>query len=319
MNLNFTNPSGLLNPKTKKILQDALVNGTLTRHPGFSDYYLPPQQGPAIDNPEQVLPIDNPVWIDLEDIEAGRGLPLFEKPSLGVDRRQAMALVYTFGGPVGGSLINTIEIVEGSEVTDNKTRFLPSPTHNVEKLASLADFIREGSKVTDNKTQILPSPTHNSEKLAGLTNFVREDSKVTDNKTQILLPPTHNSEKLVDLVDFIGKAARIWQLRTGRHTEAGTKEDYNFAELTSLNLTSRQHLKAVQDWFRVSYYFDYCRTRKDPYHMAWDDAVEPIAKVMGFSLNSTSTTVLAYVGRQYAGLIEEIRDPSKLSRNRSQR
>ena len=170
-----------------------------------------------------------------------------------VHRREAMALVYTFGGQMGSHLIRKIEIGEGTSDTVSKT--------------------------------------------------------------QMFLPSTHNWEKLKSLGDFIRKAARIWQLRTGLHTQDGGGEDYNFTELKSLTLTTRQHSKAVRDWLTVNYYFDYCGFRRVPNQVSWDYAVKPIAKVLGFSLNNKGTVVLGYTKRNYVGLIEEIRTFTSLGQN----
>ena len=176
-----------------------------------------------------------------------------------VNNREAMALVYTFGGQVGNYLIRRIEIGEGT-----------------------SDNVIHG---------------------------------------QMYLPATHDPKSLKSLGDFIHKAVRIWQETTRIHTKNVGGENYNSTQLQSLNLTSRQHSKAVQDWFKLKYYYDYCRTRRKPHLMSWDEAVDPIVKAMGFDLNNNfpgMTAVLQFVEHHYARLIEEIREPSQLSRNRLQ-
>ncbi len=172
-----------------------------------------------------------------------------------VNNREAMALVYTFGGQVGDHLIRRIEIGQGT-----------------------SDIVIHG---------------------------------------QMYLPATHDPKSLKSLGDFIRKAVRIWQQTTGLHTKNVGAENYGYTQLQSLNLTSRQHSKAVRDWFILKYYYDYCRTRRKPNHMSWDEVVEPILKVMGFDLDNMFPGMAAveqFVKNYYPPLIEEIRDPSQLSR-----
>ena len=176
-----------------------------------------------------------------------------------VNNREAMALVYTFGGPVGDHLIRRIEIGKG----DN-------------------DNVIHG---------------------------------------QMYLPATHEPKSLKSLGDFIRKAVRVWQQTTRLHTKNVGGESYGYTQLESLNLTSRQHSKAVRDWFILKYYYDYCRTRRDPYLLSWDDAVEPIVNAMGFDLNNLFPGLPAvnhFVEHYYPPLLEEIREPSHLFRNRLQ-
>ena len=70
-----------------------------------------------------------------------------------VNQREAMALVYTFGGEVGGFLIGTIEIGEGSGDIVSKTQMLLPPTHNSEDLFWLGVFIRKAARIWQQRTR----------------------------------------------------------------------------------------------------------------------------------------------------------------------
>ena len=70
-----------------------------------------------------------------------------------VDRREAMALVYTFGGQVGSSLIDAIEIWEGTaDISGSTTRMILSPEHNSEDLKWLGIFIRKAARIWQQRT-----------------------------------------------------------------------------------------------------------------------------------------------------------------------
>lgn len=145
---------------------------------------------------------------------------------------------------------------------------------------------------------------------------VKKDAADLNSKTQILLPLNYNPESLDSLGTFIHKAARLWQRRTGRYAEDGGGENYSQMELQSLNLTGPQHAKAVEDWFVVNYYFDYCQNQSGPNKITQNRALGPIATVMGFPhSNVKHSTVKSFVERHYAHLIAEIRDGDILRGN----
>ena len=168
-----------------------------------------------------------------------------------VNNREAVALVYTFGGQVGGHLIRRIEIGQGDS-----------------------------------------------------------DNVVDD---QMYLPATHDPKSLKSLGDFIRKAARIWQQAIGLHTYDGGAENYSHTQLQSLDISSRQHSKAVQDWFYVSYGHDYCLLSTDS--NLWPQAVrDSIIRATGFADESTHPDLTLFVKHHYAPLIEELRDPGLIPR-----
>ena len=70
-----------------------------------------------------------------------------------VNRREAVALVYTFGGEVGSSLIGAIKIGEGDkdEVTAS-TMYLPS-NHSPKDILHLGEFIRKAARIWQQRTE----------------------------------------------------------------------------------------------------------------------------------------------------------------------
>ena len=137
---------------------------------------------------------------------------------------------------------------------------------------------------------------------------IGEGHRDSVSRTQMLLPPTHDPENLDLLGKFVRKAARIWQIWTGHYTQDGGSEDYTPMQVHRLNLTGPQHAKAVEDWFKVNYFFDYCDNRRTD--VIWDDAVQPIVDVMGVNIRTAiKNDVLRFVKRYYANLMEELRDP----------
>ena len=71
-----------------------------------------------------------------------------------VNRREAMALAYTFGGQVGSSLIRAIEIEKGSEdLTGSETRMTLPTEYNSERLEWLRIFIRRATRIWQERTR----------------------------------------------------------------------------------------------------------------------------------------------------------------------
>ena len=70
-----------------------------------------------------------------------------------VNRREAVALVYTFGGEVGSSLIGAIEIATGSaDLTGSKTRMILPSNHSPKDLLHLGEFIRKAARIWQQRT-----------------------------------------------------------------------------------------------------------------------------------------------------------------------
>ena len=161
--------------------------------------------------------------------------------------------------------------------------------------------------------------------------------------TQMLMPP-YKSKDLRWLGEFISKAARIWQLRTGRYTEDDERYDgYNYEQLYStvvkdgqrtLNLSSTEHAEAVKHWFYVNYGIEYNLIAPDDVHRTgfdhreyadnqirlrdlWTIVLGVLELKLGYRsefgkgwLGGERAALRQIVNNHYACVITELRDPT---------
>ena len=119
---------------------------------------------------------------------------------------------------------------------------------------------------------------------------------------------------------FIREAAYIWQRHTARHWKGKDEgdSDYHYTQLTSLNLNSDEHSKAVWDWFCVSYGIANNLVGPDTHQLKSGALWAGLLHALGCRSNSISAyyPVEGYLPRlvkkYYAPVIEEIRNPSLL-------
>ena len=152
---------------------------------------------------------------------------------------------------------------------------------------------------------------------------IEEKHGDTVSTTRMLLPPNYNSGNLADIGDFIGKAVRIWQHNTGRHTNKG-EAGYTYLNLTGPFLNSEQHVAAVTHWFYVNYGVEYNRigsgTQRLPKKDLWSIILDVIeldddhkSKFRSKSYGGEKAAMRQIVNNHYACVITEIRKPRLLA------
>ena len=160
-------------------------------------------------------------------------------------------------------------------------------------------------------------------------NFLIENIEIGEgegdakNQNEVLLPTDYNSQDLSDLEDFIGKAVRVWQRDTGRYHQRKGGDGYNYRQLFELkefndrrhgrlNLNGRQHVRAVQDWFVVSYGNLHGLIGHGGY-LSRDELWERIIPVLGLNIDehrnefSSEDEMQQIVNNYYGCVIKEIR------------
>ena len=76
----------------------------------------------------------------------------------------------------------------------------------------------------------------------------------SEKQKEVLLDKAYKSADLYYLGVFIRKATRVWQKLVERYHQRKGDGDYNYRDLYVLNkLNSKQHARAVRDWFWVNY------------------------------------------------------------------
>ena len=141
---------------------------------------------------------------------------------------------------------------------------------------SVEDFLRldtndpmrnEDHQQDDNSSQTEPHSPNDKEKAAlkftfgeevgeDLSNIIEigQEGEATEGKTLILVNEDYDTDKLDMLAPVIYQATRVWQQRTGRHTEEAGGMHYDYTHLYNVDrLNTWQHASAVEDWFYVKY------------------------------------------------------------------
>ena len=186
----------------------------------------------------------------------------------------------------------------------------------------------------DSENQWRP-PNYDEERALRFTfgdtvgNFLIENIEIGEgegdakNPNEVLLPPDYSSQDLSDLGDFIGKAVRVWQRDTGRYHQRKGGADYNYRQLFELkefndrrhgrlNLNGRQHVRAVQDWFLVSYGNLHSLIGTGG-HMSRDELWDKILPILGVKLDKPTerfpydNSLQQIVNNHYGCVIKEIR------------
>ena len=167
-----------------------------------------------------------------------------------------------------------------------------------------------------------------------LINYIRigTGERESEKQREVLLAENYKSADLYYLGIFIRKATRVWQKYVERYHRRSGGGDYNYRDLYrlrevkdrengSIDINSKQHARAVRDWFWVTYGSAAYLIGPGSRQLTVEYLSERIAPVLEVDLQYThrfgedpfdgqEAALVHIINNHYACVIEELRRDS---------